>query len=169
LASLGSAHRIRFPSVLSYRGSGSGDRCVFSNVRLAILSAHYGDDVRQRAFGDLAPDGCIKQRVCRRLSSKKGDGQRNRRLLAFSFRFLNRPSEKRTVCAQECAPQGCAQTNSEPTIQSTRAVIVNAKGDGLDAGRLHRFAIRAFPCKCNCHVYLQTRGEVAERLKAAVC
>jgi hypothetical protein len=34
--------------------SGSGDRCVFSNVRSAILSAHYGDDVRQRAFGSLA-------------------------------------------------------------------------------------------------------------------
>jgi hypothetical protein len=34
--------------------SGARDRCVFSNVRSAILSAHYGDDVRQRAFGDLA-------------------------------------------------------------------------------------------------------------------
>jgi hypothetical protein len=34
--------------------SGSGDRCVFSNVRSAILSARYGDDVRQRALGDLA-------------------------------------------------------------------------------------------------------------------
>ena len=34
---------------------------------------------------------------------EEGDGQRNRRLLAFSFRILNRPSEKRAVCAQECA------------------------------------------------------------------
>ena len=33
-------------------------------------------------------------------------GQRNPRLLAFSFRFLNRPSERRTGCAQECAPTG---------------------------------------------------------------
>jgi hypothetical protein len=38
----------------SLTGRGSGDRCVFSNVRSAILSAHYGDDVRQRAFGGLA-------------------------------------------------------------------------------------------------------------------
>jgi hypothetical protein len=28
---------------------GSGDSCVFSNVRSAILSAHYGDDGRQGA------------------------------------------------------------------------------------------------------------------------
>src|SRR5262249_31156047 len=34
---------------------------------------------------------------------EKSDGQRNRRLLAFSFRVLNRPSQKRGVCAQECA------------------------------------------------------------------
>ena len=39
----------------------------------------------------------------------------------------------------------------------------------LDVGRLHRFATEPFPCKCNLLVYLQTRGEVAERLKAAVC
>ena len=36
-------------------------------------------------------------------SGSRGGGQRNRRLLAVSFRILNRPSEKRAVCAQECA------------------------------------------------------------------
>lgn len=35
--------------------------------------------------------------------SEEGDGQRNRHLLAVSFRILNRPSEKRAECAQECA------------------------------------------------------------------
>ena len=33
----------------------------------------------------------------------RGDGQRNRRLGAFSFRLLNRSSEKSADCAQECA------------------------------------------------------------------
>ena len=28
---------------------------------------------------------------------------------------------------------------------------------------------QADPCKCNCPVYLPVRGEVAERLKTAVC
>jgi hypothetical protein len=71
--------------------------------------------------------------------------QRNRRLLAFSFRFLNRQSEKRTACAQECAPHGCAQSNCQPTTQSIRLVTVNAKGDGFDVNRLHRFAIERVP------------------------
>jgi hypothetical protein len=75
------------------------------------------------------------------LDVEEGDGQRNRRLLAFSFRLLNRPTEKRAVCAQECAPHGCAQTSSQPTTQSIRVVTFNAEGDGLDAGRLHRFAM----------------------------
>jgi hypothetical protein len=79
---------------------------VFSHLRSTILSAHYGDDVRQQAFGEL-PDGYIKQRVYQRLSSKKGDGQENRRLVAFSFRFLNRPNEKRAGCAQQCAQTVC--------------------------------------------------------------
>ena len=30
-------------------------------------------------------------------------------------------------------------------------------------------SLSSVPCKCLCHVYLQVRGEVAERLKAAVC
>ena len=30
-------------------------------------------------------------------------------------------------------------------------------------------SLSKFPCKCLGHVYLQVRGEVAERPKAAVC
>ena len=47
--------------------------------------------------------------------------------------------------------------------------VFSVKGDGSNARRLHGFAVKAFPRKCLCRVYLQTRGEVAERLKAAVC
>ena len=51
-------------------------------------------------------DGCIKQRVGRQFSSKKGDGQENRRLGAFFFRFLNQPIKKaRGVCPEMC-PNG---------------------------------------------------------------
>jgi hypothetical protein len=100
---------------------------------------------------------------------EEGDGQRNRRLLAFSFRFLNRLSEKRALCAQECAPHGCARTTSQPTTQNTRVVALNCKGDGLDARRLHRFAIERFRVSIVVTYTCRTRGEVAERLKAAVC
>jgi hypothetical protein len=86
--------------------NGSGDRCVFSNVRSAILTAHYGTTLVSERSAN-SPDGCMKQRVCRRLSSKKGDGQKNRRLVAFFFRFLNRLNEKCGICAQECAQAVC--------------------------------------------------------------
>jgi hypothetical protein len=86
-----------------------------------------------------------------------------------SFRFLIRPSEKRFLCAQECAPPSCARRSTQPTAQRTRVVTFNDKGDGLDAGRLHGFATERFPVSVLRHVYLETRGEVAERLKAAVC
>jgi len=82
---------------------------------------------------------------------------------------LIRPSEKRALRAQECARQRCAQTGSHPTTQSSRIVTFNTKGDGLDAGRLQRFAIERFRLSVIVTLYLQTRGEVAERLKAAVC
>ena len=84
---------------------------MFSHLRSTILPAHYRDDVRQQAFGEL-PDGYIKQRVCRRLSSKKGDGQEHRRLAAFSFGFLDRPSEKPANCAQKCAQTRVPKTSS---------------------------------------------------------
>jgi hypothetical protein len=81
--------------------SGSGDRCVFSNVRSAILSAH-SDDVRQPSV--RRPRPTLHQAACgQRLSSKRRDGQENRRLVAYSFRSQNRPIEKSGDCAQECA------------------------------------------------------------------
>lgn len=46
--------RFAFQGCSFNNGSGSGDRCVFSHLRSTILSAHYGDDVRQQAFGELA-------------------------------------------------------------------------------------------------------------------
>ena len=56
----------------------------------------------------------------------------------------------------------------QPATQSIRAVGVNGKGDPLTwvACTASRPDV---PGKCSLHVYLQTRGEVAERLKAAVC
>ena len=36
----------------------------------------------------------------------RGDGQENRRLGAFPFRFLDRPREKPAECAQQCAQTG---------------------------------------------------------------
>ena len=66
-------------------------------------------------------------------------------------------------------PNGVPKTKSTPTIQRTLVVAFSVKGDGLNGGRLQALSYRAFPCKSLGHVYLQVRGEVAERLKAAVC
>ena len=100
---------------------------------------------------------------------EEGDGQKNRRLASFPLGFLNGASEKRAVCAQMCAQTGVPKTRSQLTIQNTLVVAFSVEGDGLNGDRLHRFAVESVPCKCLRHVYLQTRGEVAERLKAAVC
>jgi hypothetical protein len=75
------------------------------------------------------------------LLSEEGDGQRNRRLASFSFRFLNGLSEKRAECAQECAHTSVPKMRSKPPIESTRVVALSVKGDGLNAGLLHAFAI----------------------------
>ena len=66
-------------------------------------------------------------------------------------------------------PDGCAQTSSTPTIQSARVVVFSVGGDGLNDGRLQRFVSERFRVRVFITLYLQTRGEVAERLKAAVC
>jgi hypothetical protein len=86
------------------------------------------------------------------LTRKKGlisraardSGHRNRRLATFSFGFLNGTSENRGDCAQKCAQTGVPKTGSKPTIQSTRVVAFSVKGDGLNVGRLHSFAIQSF-------------------------
>ena len=66
-------------------------------------------------------------------------------------------------------PNQCAQNENATTVQRTLVVAFSAKGDGLSGGRLQALSYRAFPCKSLGRVYLQVRGEVAERLKAAVC
>ena len=63
---------------------------------------------------------------------EEGDGQENRRLVAFSFRFLNRPGKKRTVCAQKCTQTTVPKTTSMATIQSPPVVAFSVKGDGLN-------------------------------------
>jgi hypothetical protein len=50
-------------------------------------------------------------------------------------------------------------------MQSTPGVTFSVKGDGLNGRRFHRFAFERFDVSILVHVYLQTRGEVAERLK----
>ena len=73
------------------------------------------------------------------------------------------------------------KTSSAPLTQSALVVAFSVEGDGPNGVRLQQFAFGAFPCKFLGHVYLQglppsersnageSRGEVAERLKAAVC
>ena len=103
------------------------------------------------------------------ISRAEGDGQENRRLGLFSFHFLNGPIAKRAGCAQKCAQTNVSKTRTKPTTEGTRVAALSVKGDGLKASRLYSCAIRCFGVSAFCHVYLQLRGEVAERLKAAVC
>jgi hypothetical protein len=42
-------------------------------------------------------------------SFDEGEGQENRRLVAFLFCFPNRPIEKRAQCAQNCAQTGVSK------------------------------------------------------------
>jgi hypothetical protein len=44
-------------------------------------------------------------------------------------------------------PDGCAQTNRQPTTQSTRVVTFNARGDALGRWSPSPLRDRAFPCK----------------------
>ena len=71
-------------------------------------------------------------------------GLKNRRLISFSFRFLNRPSEKRAVCAQKCAQTVVPKTTSTATIQSAPMVAFSVKGDGLNVVSVHRFSVERF-------------------------
>jgi hypothetical protein len=78
------------------------------------------------------------------LLSEEGDGQRNRRLALFSFRFLNGLSEKRAKCAQECAQTSVPNMRSKRTIESARAVALSVKGGGLNAFSFTPCAIERF-------------------------
>jgi hypothetical protein len=82
-------------------------------------------------------------RSCATLSLKKGDGQKNRRLVTFSFRFLSRFSERRCSCPGVC-PNSVPKTRRLPTMQSIVVLAFNDEGGGLDGGRLHCFAVERF-------------------------
>ena len=72
------------------------------------------------------------------------------------------------MCPELC-PVECAQEEYQPTTHSNRVVALSGKGDGLNAGSPSCVRWRVLPSKFPFPVYLQVRGEVAERLKAAVC
>ena len=69
----------------------------------------------------------------------------------------------------KCAPSVMPEPRCVRMMETTRVVAFSGKGKGLSGTRLRPLAHESFPRKWLCLVYLQTRGEVAERLKAAVC
>jgi len=98
----------------------------------------------------------------------EGDGQENRRLGAFSFRFLNRRGEKPADCAQECAQTCVPKASITRRYKLLSWLHLTSEATAWTAVAFTA-SLSKFPCKCLGHVYLQVRGEVAERLKAAVC
>jgi len=99
-------------------------------------------------------------RQCRRLSSKKGDGQKNVALLVF-LPFSEQTSEKRAVCASS-VPKRCAP--KRVACNDTKALSwlhLASEGGGLDGGRLHRLAVERFRVSIFSRI-LAGAGEVAE-------
>jgi hypothetical protein len=68
-------------------------------------------------------------------SLKKGDGQRNRRLPTFSFRFLDRTNGKSTKCAWNCAQPSVPINAVKSDEQPTPLVVLSGKGAGLEGSR----------------------------------
>lgn len=58
--------------------------------------------------------------------------------------FSDRRREGRQRVCPEVCPNRVPKTSSTPTLQSTLVVVFSGKGDGLNAGRLHRFAVERF-------------------------
>ena len=54
-------------------------------------------------------------------------------------------------------------------MQSPLVIAFSLTGDGLDGGRLHRFALARFRVTIFVSYTCRCSGEVAERPKAAVC
>ena len=68
-------------------------------------------------------------------------------------------------CAQNSVPKRAFATTSQPFLLPA----LSAEGGGFERESPERFHCRALPRNCLSHVYLKACGEVAERLKAAVC
>ena len=69
-----------------------------------------------------------------RLGSR-GDGQENRRLSSFPFRFSGRPHEKRSVCAHECAQTRLADASCPERTNSLLLQALSVEDGGLKAKR----------------------------------
>ena len=115
---------------------------------------------RPSETGDCRPILDSSPRVCPESSPTiasfppefgKCDGLNNRRLSLFLLRILAGTRRHRAQCARDCARCREAHPRLRATPQSTHA---------LD---------KCLSRKCMYFVYLKVRGEVAERLKAAVC
>jgi hypothetical protein len=158
----------RFPNVLLQKSSGSGDRCVFSNVRSAILSRTPGRRRSARERWATSPtaalnNGCAAALIEERRRSKKPSP---------SIVFLRIPEDVERNSHRLC-----------PGLCPWRLCLIKRQpADARPARRCSYLEWRRFSreppprsrcpplsCKCRTPVYLQTRGEVAERLKAAVC
>jgi hypothetical protein len=99
----------------------------------------------------------------------KATFKENRRLPSISFRFFERPRSKDTNCARNCAQSLCLENEVRSERATHSRVCTYRQRRRLERDSSSRWDIRGVPRKCQSHVYLQTRGEVAERLKAAVC
>jgi hypothetical protein len=98
----------------------------------------------------------------------QGDGQGNRRLLLISsWAQTMGHSSGHSWRSLYSARSKCGRKRSAPTKQTARLVQLSGEGDCLNAGRL--FRRQESSRNCLSPVYLQVCGEVAERLKAAVC
>jgi hypothetical protein len=83
-------------SFAGHAGRRAGRRnCINAQMTPPLM---HGRFARALAQFDTAPQ----------LPDARGDGQRNRRLLSFSFALLNISSTIRIDCAQDCAPDDCA-------------------------------------------------------------
>ena len=80
-----------------------------------------------------------------------------------------RDERTRRVCPRVC-PERCAQTIRRHNVVTHSCCLhLERRRRRFEREPPSLLRRRALPRKCLCHVYLETCGEVAERLKAAVC
>ena len=75
------------------------------------------------------------KRLLHRDWAAEGDGQENRRLSSFPFRFSGRPHEKRSVCAHECAQTRLADASCPERTNSLLLQALSVEDGGLKAKR----------------------------------